>query len=285
MATYYDKGTGKEYEAIQWTGKNIDQITAFVRKGTVTHNAIMRELTITNPLWDHLKYGQSVGSGDWLVRSGDRIDVCTNFLFAQSFIHLEGDADPVQISRSKQWPLYKDGLSGLSIESVQWNGSNLDAIKAFAGEDKIQWDRISSQYYLYSIDADNDIFWRSLSSGDYIYRLHQDNPQNIAPLSIMSEWLFTSIFTPITNKEETVAAQPQTQDPFEPMRQVIDLDSYEYLNEAYPFYIQAIEHALTAGKTPTDIGKFVIENTSSRRDIGLLCEQAARHIQRKGQAA
>lgn len=175
MATYYDKGTGKEYEAIQWTGKNIDQIIAFVRKGTVKHNAVNRELTITNPLWDHLRYGQSVGWHDWLIRSGDRIDVCTDFLFTQSFIRLQ--------------------------------------------------------------------------------------------------------------KEKTVAAQPQTQDPFEPMRQVIDLDSYEYLNEAYPFYIQAIEHALTAGKTPTDIGKFVIENTSSRRDIGLLCEQAARHIQRKGQAA
>ena len=36
-----------------------------------------------------------------------------------------------------------------------------------------------------------------------------------------------------------------SQDPFEPMRQVIDLDSYEYLNEAYPFYIQAIEHSTT----------------------------------------
>ncbi len=82
-----------------------------------------------------------------------------------------------------------------------------------------------------------------------------------------------------------MAAQLISQDPFEPMRQVIDLDSYEYLNEAYPFYIQAIEHALTAGKTPTDIGKFVIENTSSRRDIGLLCEQAARHIQRRAQVA
>jgi len=285
MATYYDKGTGKEYEAIQWTGKNIDQIIAFVRKGTVKHNAVNRELTITNPLWDHLKYGQSVGLGDWLVRSGDRIDVCTNFLFTQSFIRLEGDADPVQISRSKQWPLYKYRLSGISVEAVQWNGKDLAEIKAFAGEDKIRWDRISLQYYIYSMDTDNDIFWSALKPGEYIYRLHQDNPQNIAPLSIMSEWLFTSIFTPITNKEETVPAQPQTQDPFEPMRQVIDLDSYEYLNEAYPFYIQAIEHALTAGKAPAEIGRFVVENTSSRRDIGLLCEQAARHIQRMRQAA
>lgn len=81
-----------------------------------------------------------------------------------------------------------------------------------------------------------------------------------------------------------MASQLVSQDPFEPMRQVIDLDSFEYLNETYPFYIQAIDHALANGKTPADIGRFVVENTSSRRDIGLLCEQAARHIQRRRSA-
>lgn len=141
----------------------------------------------------------------------------------------------------------------------------------------------------YNSDADRDTFlaftqglrnigYRVFKSGDWIVKY--DNERFFA----CPNDIFVDNYNPLP-KEETVAAQLISQDPFEPMRQVIDLDSYEYLNEAYPFYIQAIEHALTAGKTPTDIGKFVIENTSSRRDIGLLCEQAARHIQRKGQAA
>lgn len=99
-----------------------------------------------------------------------------------------------------------------------------------------------------------------------------------------SDIAFAENYNPFI-KEEPMPAQTHVVDPFEPMRQVIDLDSYEYLNEAYPFYIQAIEHALTAGKAPAEIGRFVVENTSSRRDIGLLCEQAARHIQRRRQAA
>lgn len=69
--------------------------------------------------------------------------------------------------------------------------------------------------------------------------------------------------------------------PFEPLLQVIDLDSYEYLSETSPFYVEAIEFALAHGQTPAEIGRFVVSNTSQRRDIGLVCEQAARHLQRK----
>lgn len=147
--------------------------------------------------------------------------------------------------------------------------------------------RIETVQYNGALDLEVDLFMSGLrrtgnfglvAPGDWIIKIDDESCYKCSNKVIIEN------YNPLT-QEESMPAQPQAQDAFEPMRQVIDLDSYEYLNEAYPFYIQAIEHALTAGKTPTDIGKFVIENTSSRRDIGLLCEQAARHIQRKGQAA
>lgn len=221
MGYYYHKNTGAMIEAMQYRGVSDDlEVALFVCGRRRTGDPGF------------------AAPGDWIIKiDNESYCKCPNSVFIENYNPLPNGVEHSPIPQPKQWPLYKYRRSGISVEAVQWNGKDLAEIKAFAGEDKIRWDRISLQYYIYSMDTDNTLFWSALKSGDYIYRLHQDNPQNIAPLSIMSEWLFTSIFTPITNKEEA------------------------------------------------PIGRFVVENTSSRRDIGLLCEQAARHIQRRRQAA
>lgn len=73
----------------------------------------------------------------------------------------------------------------------------------------------------------------------------------------------------------------------EPLRQVLDLDSYTYLAEVHPlgpYFLEAIEHALKEGLTPDQIRRYIEDNTGSHRQIGLTCEQAARHLQQRANA-
>jgi hypothetical protein len=67
--------------------------------------------------------------------------------------------------------------------------------------------------------------------------------------------------------------------------QALDMESYEYLSDYRPYYLDAISHALAQGVTPAQIGQYVADNTTNGRSIAMTCEKAARHIQRCGEGA
>jgi len=57
----------------------------------------------------------------------------------------------------------------------------------------------------------------------------------------------------------------------------LDKVSYEWLTEAYPELVEAIEAEMNQGATPTQVKRFVLGHTQ-RVELALRCEQAARHV-------
>ncbi|MEM7133443.1 MAG: hypothetical protein AAF702_44515 [Chloroflexota bacterium] len=66
---------------------------------------------------------------------------------------------------------------------------------------------------------------------------------------------------------------------FAPLRDVVDLDAYQWLQSHAPYYISAIQSSLSQGASPADIRQFISINVGTdRQGLALRCEQAARHI-------
>lgn len=63
----------------------------------------------------------------------------------------------------------------------------------------------------------------------------------------------------------------------------LDKVSYEWLTEAYPELVEAIEAEVAQGATPTQVKRFVLGHTQ-RVELALRCEQAARHIAGDGRS-
>lgn len=68
-----------------------------------------------------------------------------------------------------------------------------------------------------------------------------------------------------------------------PLLDAIDWDAWDYLNTHAPRYIAAIEGELRLGKTPEQIGGAVRRHAGHHREeLAKRCEQAARHLLKKG---
>ena len=81
----------------------------------------------------------------------------------------------------------------------------------------------------------------------------------------------------------TIAKEPTARDSrgsgLESLSAAIDADGYEWLLSNAPTYVEAIERAVEAGKTPEFIRAYVAVRVGpDRQALALRCEQAARHI-------
>ena len=59
--------------------------------------------------------------------------------------------------------------------------------------------------------------------------------------------------------------------------QVLDAESYEWLDANYPEVRSAVEAEVKAKHTPEEIRRFVLRHTS-RYEFSVRCEAAARHL-------
>ncbi len=63
----------------------------------------------------------------------------------------------------------------------------------------------------------------------------------------------------------------------------LDFISYEWLGDAHPQLLDAIEQEIGSGADPSAIRRHVMRLTD-RLELALRCEQAARHLARVGEA-
>lgn len=63
----------------------------------------------------------------------------------------------------------------------------------------------------------------------------------------------------------------------ERLGRALDRESYEWLASHAPDILEAVEAEVNAGRTPEQIRIFVIRRTS-REEIALRCEMAAKHL-------
>lgn len=65
-----------------------------------------------------------------------------------------------------------------------------------------------------------------------------------------------------------------------PLLHAIDRDAYDWLSHNAPYYVDAIQAELQAGKTPEQMKRVVLKNAGAERSaLALRIEQAARYLQ------